>query len=255
MKKIQNTIKNSLILGCFILGVNTMANQNTLQQELNIYTAIKYNAQFSAQTQKGQQDIANEYQNMNSLSNVILQSDLKNDMELNIALKNIAITIWSNRFVQQVPVSDEEIKKLFSAQEIFIGTIYKLKNILVLEEKEADEILKTLKSFKEKNKIVETFETFVTTKSIDLQTKNNKGDIGWVDFDKLHKNIQDALLHEVSSNGVFKVYIENIGWQVILIEEVKKKHKATLEEIKPILINTIKQQKLQEEINKILSKK
>lgn len=255
MNKIQNTIKNSLILGCFILGANAMANQNTLQQELSIYTAIKYNAQFSAQTQKGQQDIANEYHNMNSLSNAVLQSDFKNDIELNIALKNIAITIWSNRFMQQTPVSDEEIKKLFETQEIFVGAAYKLKNILVLEEKEADEILKGFKSLKDKKKIVETFETFVTTKSIDLQTKNKKGDIGWVDFNKLHKNIQDALLHEVTSNSVFKVYIENIGWQVILVEEVKEKHKASLEEIKPILINTIKQQKLQEEINKILSKK
>lgn len=44
-------------------------------------------------------------------------------MELNIALKNLAVTIWSNRYMQEAKVSDEEIEKLFKAQEIFIGAV------------------------------------------------------------------------------------------------------------------------------------
>ena len=70
---------------------------------------------------------------------------------------------------------------------------------------------------------------------------------------KLDKNVQDKI-KDKKANDIFKVKVENIGWQIIYIEDFKPAKKATFEESKKLLTNLAKQQLMVKEIDNLLKR-
>ena len=222
-------------------------------QELKSFALQKHRVDFNAQTDKSKQDIINDYANLSKIYDVI-SSNIKGDVDIKVATKMISIDIWANKYMASINPSDEELKALYAKERPKVNAKHKLRNILVKDEKEAEGILKTIQKQKDNDKKLSKFKELAKEQSIDLGTKNNEGNIGFVDTNKLDKLVQEAL-KDKKSDDIVKVTIPNIGTQLLYIEEYHPIKDATLEESKQILTALFRQQKLKEQIDNMVQGK
>lgn len=227
-----------------------LCNVNQDNQELVSFTAQKHRVDFNAQTQKSKSDITAEYTKISKIYDAITPS-IKDDVDIKVAMKMLSIDIWANKYMVSINPSDDEIKKVYEAQSPKVSAKYNLRNILVSDEKEADKLLKAITSNKDKTKKLSQFKQFAKEHSIDLNTKNKEGQIGFVDSNKLDKLIQEAL-KDKKADDIVKLNIANIGTQLIYVEEYQSERKASIEEAKSILISIIRQERLKTKIDEMI---
>ena len=247
-------MKNSLLLKVVIVASMTLslnAKQTVDYAELQSFAVQKYKVDFKAQTDKSKQDILNEYVQTLKLNEALL-STMKDDSDLKVATAMARINIWSQKYMANINPSDKELKKLYKVEKPKVSARYRLRNILVKDEAQANKLLKQLAKLK-KTKLAK-FKELAKNNSIDLNTKNNEGYIGFIDTNKLDKNIQ-ATLKNKKAGAIVKVNVANVGTQILFVEEYQGERKATFEESEQILINLARQEALKEEINKIMPAK
>ena len=218
--------------------------------EVQSYAIQKYRVDFNAQTDKSKQDILNEYIQATNISNAI-ENKIKDDVDIKVATKIVSVDIWANKFMASINPNDDELKKIYTKENPKVNSRYNLRNILLKDESTVDKLLKTLNNTKDKTKKLEKFKELAKSESIDLGTKNNEGAIGFIDANKLDKNIQE-LLKDKKDGDTVKVSIPNIGWQILLVEEYQKERVASFDEAKQLLVNLARQEALKLEINKLL---
>lgn len=236
-----------ILIMTIILGVELMS-QN-LENELKIFTAQKYRVDYISQTEQVKETIKKEYLDTKKLSSKIY-NDVKNDISYKIALDNINITFWSQKFMTSLEVNEDELKKLYEKENPKTVDRFNLRNILVKDEKVANTLLSKLKKTDEDDLIV-NFTKLVKENSEDITTRSKEGKIGWIEINKLEKPLQEALKNK-KKNELIKIKLNDFGWQIVLIEDYQAQRKATFEESKQYLENIIRQQKLNEEIQKLL---
>ncbi len=220
--------------------------------ELISFTAQKYKVDYNAQTQENKDKLKIEYEQTLKLVNIV-SKDVKDNIDLKVATTLSTLTVWSKEYIKNIKISDATLKEMYEKEEPKTITTYKLSNILVNSEKTANEIVTNLTNIKEKNKIFEEFKKEVAKTSQDFITKKNGGSRGWIEINKLDKNVQDKI-KDKKANDIFKVKVENIGWQIIYIEDFKPAKKATFEESKKLLTNLAKQQLMVKEIDNLLKR-
>lgn len=220
--------------------------------ELISFTAQKYQVDFNTQTQENKDKLKTEYEEILKFVNLV-SKDVKDNVNLKVATALTTFNVWTQEYMIKTKISDATLQEMYVKEEPKTIPTYKLSNILVNNEKTANEIITKLTSIKEKNKIFDEFKKEVAKSSQDFITSKNKGSIGWIQIDKLDKNVQDKI-KDKKANDIFKVKVENIGWQIIYIEDFKAAKKATFEESKELLTNLAKQQELIKEIDNLLKK-
>ena len=247
------TNKGLLITICMVASMMLSLNaQETINgAKLQSFTAQKHRVDFNAQTESSKNDIVNDYVKTIKLSDKILEGTLKNDPDFEIANRLLAINIWAQKVIKDTKISDRKLRNLYKKHAPMIEARYELRNILLKSETEANKIEKTLKKITNKNKRLEKFKQLVESSSEDFITRKNDGQFEWIDENKLTPTMRDALKGK-KSNEIIKVYVENIGWQVLLLEDFQASKKATLEESKAVLTNLAKQEILSTKIKEIL---
>jgi parvulin-like peptidyl-prolyl isomerase len=220
--------------------------------ELISFTAQKYKVDYNAQTQENKDKLKTEYEQTLKLVNII-SKDVKDNIDLKVAMNLTTLNVWSQEYMKKTNISDATLQEMYIKEEPKTIPSYKVSNILVNSEKTANEIITKLTSIKEKNKIFDEFKKEVAKSSKDFITNKNKGSIGWIEIDKLDKNIQEKI-KDKKANDIFKAKVENIGWQIIYIEDFKAAKKVTFEESKELLTNLAKQQEMMKEIDNLLKR-
>lgn len=224
------------------------------EAELISYAAQKHRVDFRAQTDKSKQDIANEFVQNAKLGSILIAGAMKEDIDYTVATRQIAIDIWAQKFMQNAQISDDQLQELYKKHSPKVAPSYKLRNILLKSDTEADKVIKIIIAAKGKEKQLDTFKKLVQTDSEDFVSRKNGGEIGWVDLNKLDPNIQNAL-KDKKGGDIVKANVANIGIQVLLIEDSKTEKIATLEEAKETLVQIAKQEMLNQEIKKLLETK
>ncbi len=247
------TNKGLLITICMVASMMLSLNaQETINgAKLQSFTAQKHRVDFNAQTESSKNDILDDYVKTIKLSDKILEGTLKNDPDFEIANRLLAINIWAQKVIKDTKISDRKLRNLYKKHAPMIEARYELRNILLKSETEANKIEKTLKKITNKNKRLEKFKQLVESSSEDFITRKNDGQFEWIDENKLTPTMRDALKGK-KSNEIIKVYVENIGWQVLLLEDFQASKKATLEESKAVLTNLAKQEILSKKIKEML---
>lgn len=211
--------------------------------EVKSFTVQKYRVDYDKQTPENKQKLKNEYQSIVKLSNAI-QKNVQNDVDYGVATKLTALNIWSQKYIQNVKISDDALLELYSKEKPKTVDKYKLSNILVSTEEKANEIAEKISKNSSK---VDEFKKQVVLNSQDFTTNKKGGNIGWMEIQNLDKNIQ-AQIKNKKANDVVVAEVKNVGWQVLLIEEYQPAREATFKESKEVLTRLAKQQAL---INKI----
>ena len=242
---------SAVIFAALFFNTANAEDMKVNEAELVSYAAQKYHVDYNAQTDKSKSDIANEYVQNSKLGDLLLSGAIKDDVNFKIASRQIAIEIWAKKFMQSVQVSDDQLQELYKKDNPKVTPSYKLRNILVKSDAQADKVIKTIIATKGKNKQLDAFKKLVQSDSEDFVSRKNGGDIGWIDLNKLDPNVQNSL-KDKKSGDVVKVNVANIGTQVLLIEDYKPEKAATFEEAKATLIQLAKQEQLNAEIKKLL---
>ncbi|MCI0500648.1 MAG: peptidyl-prolyl cis-trans isomerase [Epsilonproteobacteria bacterium] len=219
--------------------------------EVASYTVQKYRVNLDSQTEQGKTQLINEYTQTSQIADA-LSKTMKDDVDLKVVTKLFTVDIWAKKFMSTINPSDFELKNIFEVQKPQSSSKYNLRTILVKDESTADKLMKQISQIKDIAKQTEKFKELVKSESIDPSAKTTEGAIGFIETNKLDKNMQD-LLNGKKAGNIVKINIPQIGWQILFIEEFQEAKLATFEESKPFLIGTVRQEALKKEINRLLS--
>ena len=222
---------------------------NVDENELISFTAQKYKVDYNAQTQENKDKLKKEYENTIKIVNAI-SNDVKNDMDYKAAKNLLVINVWSQKYAQNLKISDVTLKELYEKEKPKTVPTYNLYNILVSDKKKADEIYSILEKLP-KDKRLEEFKKQVKLNSQDFISNKKEGNIGWIEIQKLDKNIQENIKDKIK-NDILISEVQNVGYQIILIDDFKPIRDVSFDEAKEFLTNLVKQQELIKKIDSLL---
>jgi hypothetical protein len=219
------------------------------QAEIASFTAQKYKADYNTQTQENKDKLKKEYEDTIKVVNAI-SNDVKNDIDYKAAKNLLIINVWSQKYAQNLKVSEVTLKELYEKEKPKTVPTYNLYNILVSDKKKADEIYSALEKLP-KDKRLEEFKKQVKLNSQDFISNKKEGNIGWIEIQKLDKNIQENI-KDKNKNDILILEVQNVGYQIILIDDFKPIRDVSFDEAKEFLTNLAKQQELIKKIDSLL---
>ena len=150
------------------------------------------------------------------------QADFLSKSEL--AFKELIYTTYLQNFIKQNKITKNEIKKSYdSLVNNFNKNDYKASHILVSTKKKARGIITSLKKGG-------NFKELASLNSIDKESKNNGGDLGWFAADDMVESFSNAIkkmtVNEVTDSPVQSQF----GWHIIQLNEIKPSLPPPLDE-------------------------
>jgi len=239
MKKIALFLIAPFIINATDINVN----------ELNSFVTQKYRVDFNTQTQENKDKLKKEYEDIVKIVNQI-SKDVKNEADLKAAVNLITLNVWSQKYIQNLKISDERLKELYIKEKPKTVPTYNLYNILINDEKKAKDVFAKLEKISKDNRLKE-FKKEVKLNSQDFISNKKEGNMGWVEIQQLDKESQEKI-KDKKINDLILANVENIGWQIILIDDYKPVKEVSFEESKEFLINLAKQQELVKKIDSLL---
>jgi peptidylprolyl isomerase len=244
---LQKTIKTLAFIS--IAASSLLARDITLQ-ELEIYAGENYRVEYAKLKEEDKAKIEAEYRDKINLASII-RKQKENDSIYQAALDFRALDLWTKQIASKTDLTDGVLKELYSKQEIKVATKYKLRNILVKEESDADAVLEELLKL-DGEKLLKRFGELVKEKSLDKATKEREGDSGWLDMSMLPKEIIDSIKDKPKLSLVKLPVIKDVGTQVVLIEDSQAEHIASFEEAKEYLKQMVISMAITKEAAKLL---
>lgn len=169
--------------------------------------------------------------------------------ELEKLKQTLAFQIWMRDLGKTIKVSDKELKEFYNQNKSKYKAPLQLKasHILLESEKDAKDVINTLKKAKNKK---ETFTKLAKEKSVG-PTGTNGGELGWFTQEKMVPEFSEA-----ASKLKVKTFTQNpvktkFGYHVIYLDDKKDAQIVPLEKIK----NNVKQQALQDKFVKKIKQK
>ncbi len=203
---------------------------------------------------KNQQDaILNNLIEQKLLSQEAMRSEIVKTQEYKDELEKLkqtlAFQILMRDIGKTVDATDKEIKEFYNENKSKYEAPLKLKasHILVKTEKEADEIISTLKGAKDKKA---KFTELAKSKSTGPSGPNG-GELGWFTQDRMVPEFSEAAM-KLSKGGFSKKAVKTqFGYHVIYLDDKKDAQTVPLEKIK----DNVKQQLLQKKFVEIVKAK
>ena len=141
-----------------------------------------------------------------------------------LAFKELIYTTYLQNFIKKNKITKNEIKKSYdNFVSNFNKTDYKASHILVSTKDEAKRIIKSLKKggdFKELAKV----------NSIDKESKNNGGNLGWFSADDMVESFSNAIKKMVVNEVTDYPVQSQFGWHIIQLNEIKPSLPPSLDE-------------------------
>ncbi|MFA5489736.1 MAG: peptidylprolyl isomerase [Candidimonas sp.] len=168
------------------------------------------------------------------------QNDVKQEIEL--SRQGILVRALMNDHLKKNPVTDakiqaeyDEIKKEQAGKQE-----YKLRHILVKDEKTAQDILASIKSKKV------TFDAAAKKDSIDPGSGQNGGDLGWAQAGNFVPEFAQAVQTLKKGQMTDKPVQTQFGWHIIQVEDSRPVTFPALADVKPQIEEMLRQQQLAE---------
>ena len=150
------------------------------------------------------------------------QADFLSKSEL--AFKELIYTTYLQNFIMQNKITKSEIKASYeSLVSNFNKNDYKARHILVSTKDKAKGIIKSLKKGGD-------FKELASLNSIDKESKNNGGNLGWFAADDMVESFSNAI-KKMTVNEVTDTPVQSqFGWHVIQLNEIKPSLPPPLDE-------------------------
>lgn len=166
------------------------------------------------------------------------QAAVKQEIEL--ARQGILVRALMADYLKKNPITDAKIQADYEAiKKEQAGRVeYKLRHILVKDEKTAQDLLANLKA----KKI--TFDAAAKKDSIDPGSGKNGGELGWGPTSNYVPEFAQAVESLKKGQMTDKPVQTQFGWHIIEVEDTRPIKFPTLEEVKPQITEMLRQQEL-----------
>lgn len=242
-----------IALSLIIPAMLTLNAATLLQNELSSFVSQKYKVDYDTQTQENKDKLKKEYEDTIRLV-ALISNDVKNDTDYKAAYKAaknlIAVNVWSQKYMQNLKISDEVLKELYNKEKPKTVPTYNLYNIFITDKEKAEDLFDTIEKLPKTERLNE-FKKQVKINSQDFISNKKDGNIGWIEIQKLDKNIQEKI-KDKNTNDILIAPLENIGWQILLIADYKPAKEVSFKESKEFLTKLAKQQELRKKVDSLL---
>jgi len=178
-------------------------------------------------------------------SGVSKQGEVQSELEL--ARQGILVRALMADYLAKHPVTDAQVKaeydKVKKSQDG--QSEYKVRHILVADEKAANDILAQLQKDKSK------FDDLAKKNSKDPGSAQRGGDLGWAPPSNYVKPFADAVTTLKKGALVDKPVQTQFGWHIIMVEDTRPVEFPPVDQVKPQIEEMLRQQtlaKYQEEL-------
>jgi peptidyl-prolyl cis-trans isomerase C len=157
--------------------------------------------------------------------------------QIAIARMNVIVDAGLQKYLEEHPVTDAELKPEYDAQVAAMPREYHARHILVEDKASADAVTKDLKGGADFAKLAEQ-------KSKDSSAKSG-GDLGWFTLDTMVKPFSDAVSTLQPGQLTPEPVQSQFGWHVIKLEESRAAAAPAFEEVKDRVKTLVQRKKLQ----------
>ncbi|MBO9356545.1 peptidylprolyl isomerase [Bordetella petrii] len=166
------------------------------------------------------------------------QADVQTEIEL--ARQGILVRALMADYLQKHPVTDAQIQAEYNkAKEQQAGQMeYKVRHILVEDEKTANDLLAQIKSKKA------TFADLAKKNSKDPGSATKGGDLGWAAPTNYVKPFADTVSSLKKGELADKPVQTQFGWHIIEVEDTRPVEFPPLDQVRPQLEEMLRQQTL-----------
>ena len=196
-------------------------------------------------------------------------------------LKQFDLNGWEKREIKTQPITEEEIEEMYKISQSYEALFNKkstqiklqeldLKSmqeadfkellmnhytflkrpVFVTDKEKAENLFNTIEKLPNTERLDE-FKKQVIINSQDFISNKKDGNIGWIEIQKLDKNIQEKI-KDKNTNDILIAPLENIGWQILLVADYKPAKEVSFEESKEFLTKLAKQQELMKKVDSLL---
>lgn len=174
------------------------------------------------------------------------QADVKQEIEL--ARQGILVRALMADHLKKNPVTDAKIQAEYDQikKEQAGKQEYKLRHILVKEQKAAEDLTASIKAKKV------TFEAAAKKDSLDPGSGKNGGDLGWGPATNYVPEFAEAVQKLKKGQMTDKPVQTQFGWHIIQVEDTRDVKFPELAEVKPQIEEMMRQQQLAEFQQKLI---
>lgn len=166
-----------------------------------------------------------------------ITKDAKIQDQLALARMNVIVDAGLNKYLEEHPVTDAELKPEYDAQVANMPREYHARHILVDDKAAADAITAELKGGADFTKLAKE-------KSKD-SSKESGGDLGWFTLDTMVKPFADAVTKLQPGQLTDQPVQSQFGWHVIKLEESRAPAPPSFDEVKERVRNIVQRKRLQ----------
>ena len=225
----------------------TINGQAVTDIEVLAFNALQ-GGQNKLDSQQAQVQLLNQLVNTTLLAQEAQKNGLDKLPQVAAALKMADVQVLAeaevNTYFEKHPVTDAEIKeaydKKFTPENL---QEYKVRHILVKEEKEANDIIDALAKG-------EDFVELAKKHSLD-SSKDAGGELGWVGRNQVVKPFGDAMSGLKKGEHSSKPVKTQFGWHVIDVEDIRTQEPPPLDQVKDQFKLQIQQQKLAQMVSEL----
>jgi peptidyl-prolyl cis-trans isomerase C len=160
--------------------------------------------------------------------------------EIELARQGILVRALMTDYLAKHPVTDAEIQAQYDKikQQQSGKLEYKVRHILVKDEKTANDLLSQIKSDKSK------FDDLAKKNSQDPGSSGNGGDLGWAPPTNYVPPFAEAVVKLKKGELTDKPVQTQYGWHIIMVDDTRPVEFPPLDQVKPQLEEMMRQQTL-----------
>lgn len=167
--------------------------------------------------------------------------------KLALARLNVLAEAGLQKYLEQNPVQDSELKPAYDAQVAAMPREYHARHILVADKAAADKVTKDLEGGAD-------FAKLAAKTSKDEGSGRSGGDLGWFTLDTMVKPFADAVRALEPGETTQEPVHSEFGWHVIKLEGSRATAAPPFEEVKNQVKVFVQRQKLQKYLDELRGK-
>ncbi len=161
--------------------------------------------------------------------------------QLDLARQGVVIGAYLNEYARNVKISDADVMKEFDSIRTAVGDKeYKARHILVEKESEAKDIIVSLNKGGKFDELAKA--------SKDPGSKERGGDLGWANKASYVPPFAEAMVKLQPGQYTQAPVQSSFGWHVIQLDDVRELKTPPFDEVKPQIIQRMRQQAVEKHI-------
>ncbi len=181
-----------------------------------------------------------------------LVSKENNEFKVRVAQQNVLMDLWFAEYFKSHQVTESDVKAEYDRQVSLTrdgrnSNEYKLSQILVATESEAEAIISKLNSGS-------SFESLARERSLDKTSAAQGGAINWVLPDQIMPPIGDIVINLSKGKIAPNPIKTQIGWHIVRLDDSRKYKIPAYDDAKQSLAQNLMQRKKQEAVEELMKR-